>query len=736
MQPRSVSAPTSQWAIIATSATINTARQPAVLGRRTPNPSYADDSLIVPSMTNGGYNAGGNSQPRVTVLSPDLTQVTTVSVAGNNNTVLPWTAAQGDDTVWLATDDGSVNSSLVSINGRSQAVSPESRIQQYAGTPIREFQGMVAVDDTLYVGSQIGTFVPQQSGISAVPTSAPTAGSVIPSSYTNPFKAAQLAKSVIDDTVIAAGQVLAGSSNCRSLATSPSQGTSTTFQMPWCSRGAAGGQNLVYVGQGPDTWDSYQPGAPGNGLAAVNPRNLDDSTIATIAGGGQFWGMSAWPNASSDDTVFVADQSKRALWVIRGGRTLTADDSVMFSLNCGVCTPYYVTAARPDLVYATVYEAGWDARVNALGVVSGQTVPSSSGTALTGVPDDSITIALTLPQLFTQNAALVTDVWIDDSVTTRSALVRQGNTITAKVPAGSGGPYSVIVGLNGGNRIEVGKFRYTATATFDANGGTGTMTPQSSATPAPLAANAFTRSGYTFAGWNTAANGSGTPYADQSSFPFAANATLYAQWTAAPVPPPPTPPGMTPESQIIRGLVGRPITPTSTFTLSHFSMPVTYSVYPTLPRGLTIDPATGVVAGVPEIAATTRHWITAAAAGNAESAYSTLDITIEDAPPPPPPPPVTREVVLDPGERIRGPGRGLDRITTTGTTAGIVAGTRLTPYIKYAGQQVFAQGRATILVASDGSFRWTREIRRNKAVTAYVAYEDVKSNEVVWARLR
>ena len=68
--------------------------------------------------------------------------------------------------------------------------------------------------------------------------------------------------------------------------------------------------------------------------------------------------------------------------------------------------------------------------------------------------------------------------------------------------------------------------------TFNSNGGSGAMADQSASAATDLSANAFTRSGYTFAGWNTAADGSGTSYADGASFPFSANATLYAQWTA------------------------------------------------------------------------------------------------------------------------------------------------------------------------------------------------------------
>jgi uncharacterized repeat protein (TIGR02543 family) len=50
-----------------------------------------------------------------------------------------------------------------------------------------------------------------------------------------------------------------------------------------------------------------------------------------------------------------------------------------------------------------------------------------------------------------------------------------------------------------------------------------------------LSANAFSRAGYTFSGWNTASDGSGTPYADKASVENlsstdGATVTLFAQW--------------------------------------------------------------------------------------------------------------------------------------------------------------------------------------------------------------
>ena len=80
------------------------------------------------------------------------------------------------------------------------------------------------------------------------------------------------------------------------------------------------------------------------------------------------------------------------------------------------------------------------------------------------------------------------------------------------------------------------------TVTFEANGSAeypveGTMTPQTvnAKTDTALNANSFTREGYSFTGWNTEADGTGTPYDDKEIVSFDADTTLYAQWTQNPV---------------------------------------------------------------------------------------------------------------------------------------------------------------------------------------------------------
>jgi uncharacterized repeat protein (TIGR02543 family) len=66
---------------------------------------------------------------------------------------------------------------------------------------------------------------------------------------------------------------------------------------------------------------------------------------------------------------------------------------------------------------------------------------------------------------------------------------------------------------------------------FAANGGTGTMLPETENFPASLTLNTYKRVGFKFAGWNTAPNGSGLSYANGATYGFSAGVTLFAQWS-------------------------------------------------------------------------------------------------------------------------------------------------------------------------------------------------------------
>lgn len=73
-----------------------------------------------------------------------------------------------------------------------------------------------------------------------------------------------------------------------------------------------------------------------------------------------------------------------------------------------------------------------------------------------------------------------------------------------------------------------------AAVQYDANGGKGTMKPTEGILQDQVKAadNQFTRSGYSFSGWNTKADGSGETYKNGDSVPLDdETVTLYAQWT-------------------------------------------------------------------------------------------------------------------------------------------------------------------------------------------------------------
>lgn len=69
------------------------------------------------------------------------------------------------------------------------------------------------------------------------------------------------------------------------------------------------------------------------------------------------------------------------------------------------------------------------------------------------------------------------------------------------------------------------------TVRFNANGGSGSMEPQRMMRNETLEANAFTRAGYNFSGWNTAPNGSGTAYTNRQAVRLSSDTMLYAQWS-------------------------------------------------------------------------------------------------------------------------------------------------------------------------------------------------------------
>ena len=85
-----------------------------------------------------------------------------------------------------------------------------------------------------------------------------------------------------------------------------------------------------------------------------------------------------------------------------------------------------------------------------------------------------------------------------------------------------------------GGECDVTFVAETVTLEYDPRGGSGEPDDQTgdAASDVTVSTTEPTRAGYTFTGWNTAADGSGTSYAgdDTYTLPNSGTDTLYAQW--------------------------------------------------------------------------------------------------------------------------------------------------------------------------------------------------------------
>jgi len=165
------------------------------------------------------------------------------------------------------------------------------------------------------------------------------------------------------------------------------------------------------------------------------------------------------------------------------------------------------------------------------------------------------------------------------------------------------------------------------------------MAPQSSTTNTALRSNTFTRSGYTFQGWNTQADGLGTPYAAGAVFPFStvSDTTLYAAWLANLAAP-----AFTLSTASVSATSGSAIT---SYTISSTGGAIaSYSISPGISNGtLSFNTSTGLLSGTPNTAASAvTYTITATNATSAATRTFSLTVNapapvVEYVPPTPVP---------------------------------------------------------------------------------------------------
>ncbi len=123
------------------------------------------------------------------------------------------------------------------------------------------------------------------------------------------------------------------------------------------------------------------------------------------------------------------------------------------------------------------------------------------------------------------------DVTAHEIPITAAKLHNLDGTYTETKDAKAGDTINYVSGVWGGEAPA------ELTVTFEANGSEeypveGTMPSQTvtAKKDTALNANTFTRKGYNFLNWNTAADGTGDSYADKATVNLTENTTLYAQW--------------------------------------------------------------------------------------------------------------------------------------------------------------------------------------------------------------
>ena len=203
-------------------------------------------------------------------------------------------------------------------------------------------------------------------------------------------------------------------------------------------------------------------------------------------------------------------------------------------------TKYYATGTGSKISSTTnaaeATEYTFESVTGGVAIKTGDTYITYSGSTNLGTNASAYawTFASGTKGTWRVNSATSGRAWIFRAGTTNAF----GGYSTSNVTAGGTEYYDLEIEGNAGSSTTYSGYTTSCevptnvTVTFNANGGTGTMTDQTISynTPTLLKPNEFTREGYTFQGWATTADGS-VAYDDKGLVTFKRRTTtLYAVW--------------------------------------------------------------------------------------------------------------------------------------------------------------------------------------------------------------
>ena len=245
-------------------------------------------------------------------------------------------------------------------------------------------------------------------------------------------------------------------------------------------------------------------------------------------------GTDIYGNTNSASSTFTGNFVSTITYNANGGSTVPKSTDVQSSSTSAI------TLVSPGSMAKTGYSfGGWSTTSNG----------TSIGSTITPVANNIVLYAVWVPSVYVVSFDANGGTGAPDSATANYTYGTTGLAITSTYNKGTlaktgytfAGWSTTVGGAAVANPyVPTGSItlsaRWTANTyaiTFDGNTATsGTLANLSitAGTPATLSGNTFSKTGFTFTGWNTSANGGGIAYAQLASVTLYGNTTVYAQW--------------------------------------------------------------------------------------------------------------------------------------------------------------------------------------------------------------
>jgi uncharacterized repeat protein (TIGR02543 family) len=265
-------------------------------------------------------------------------------------------------------------------------------------------------------------------------------------------------------------------------------------------------------------WNTWVDG-PGSAFTASTPVNADITVYAQ-------W--TAIPPSGSYTVTFGLNNGTDTVWAVK---TVTLPATAVADFPANPDRDGYIFAGwntQPDGP-GSVFTASTTVSATITVYARWTAIPPSGFHTVTFVLNDG-TPAVWAVRIVTSQTPTIAAVDFPADPARTGYLFAGWNT----APTGTGNPFTASTTVSAGITVHARWSTYSYTVTFDNNGGDTQANPVTKTVASPALSvdalpNPPSRSGYSFAGWNTASSGTGSPFT--ASTTVSAGITVYAQWT-------------------------------------------------------------------------------------------------------------------------------------------------------------------------------------------------------------